>query len=80
MIFKFFEMYMYMLFIVDDHNIFHMHLLTYEIACFCLPRLCFWAGDSGLIQEMRNSAPECIKVKTRKILRLAGKELIKTKK
>ncbi len=41
---------------VDDHIIFHLHMLTYEIGCFCG----FWLSDSRLIQEMRYSTPEYI--------------------
>ncbi len=50
----------------DDHDILHMHLLTYAIACFCFFFAVFWSRHSVLVQKMWNSTSNRITVKTRK--------------
>ncbi len=69
----------HMLFIVDDRIIFHMHLLTYEIAHFCIFLICVFDWD--ILDSFRRCviAPRAYKSKnaeTPKILCLVGKEFM----
>ncbi len=64
----------------NDCVILHMHLLTYTIDCFCFFFTGFWSRYSVLFQNMCNSAPYYITVKTLKAqknknMSMARKEL-----
>ncbi len=66
-----------MLFIVDDRIIFHMHMHTYEIACFCIFLACVF--DLHIIDSFRRCVIAPLVYNSENVETVFGGERVKKK-